>query len=143
MTQIDFYILNEQAGGNRHLLACRLAEKAWQKGHRVYLHTGSDAEARQLDTLLWTYQDGSFVPHGILGEAEPESNPVLIGWSGEGGNEHDVLVNLAAEIPPFFSRFERVLEPLDQDPAAREAGRARYRYYRDRGYPLNNHQISR
>ena len=143
MTRIDFYILEQQARGSRFDIGCRLTEKAWRLGHRVYLHTDSAGQARQLDKLLWTFRDGSFLPHGLLGEADPALNPVLIGCQADAGEEHDVLINLGTEVPPFFSRFERVAEPIDHDQAIRNAGRARYRFYRDRGYPLETHRIER
>ena len=66
---------------------------------------------------------------------------MLIGWQPPPESEHDVLINLAPEVPNFFSRFARLAEPLDQEPGIREAGRERYRFYRDRGYPLESHQI--
>ncbi|MCP4283488.1 MAG: DNA polymerase III subunit chi [Gammaproteobacteria bacterium] len=143
MTQVDFYVLRDAAPGDRYTLACRLVEKAWQQGRRVYLHTGSVDEARHLDKLLWTCRDGSFLPHGLAIDADPALNPILIGNSDSAGEEHDVLINLADEVPNFFSRFERVIEPLDRNASVRSAGRTRYRFYRDRGYPLNNHDIQR
>lgn len=143
MTQVDFYILAAQARDNRFGLACRLAEKAWRQGHRVLLHTANREEARHLDRLLWTYRDGSFIPHGHLGEADPALNPVLISAGDQDpAEEHDVLVNLAAEIPTFFSRFDRVAECVDHDEAARKASRQRYRYYQQHGYPLQTHEIA-
>ncbi len=143
MTQVDFYILGEQAAGDRFQLACRISEKAWQQGHRVFLHTNSEAESRHMDKLLWTFRDGSFLPHGLLGESDASVTPVLIGNGGGAGDEHDVLINLASEIPPFFSRFERVAELIDQDPENRQSGRLRYKTYRDRGYTMNTHDIKR
>jgi len=143
MTQVDFYVLGDKSPGDRFTLACRLTEKAWQNGRRVYLHTGSEAESRHMDKLLWTYRDGCFLPHGLVTEADPTLNPILIGNGDDAGEEHDVLVNLAGEVPNFFSRFERVVEPLDRDATVRSAGRSRYRFYRDRGYPLNSHDIQR
>ena len=140
MTRIDFYVLEPGARDNRWSLACRLAEKAWQQGHRVLLHTDSPDEARHLDRLLWTFRDQGFVPHGLLGRADPALNPVLIGH-GEAAEEHDVLVNLSAAVPPFFSRFARLAECVDDEPGARAASRTRFRYYRDHGYPLQTHPI--
>jgi DNA polymerase-3 subunit chi len=52
-----------------------------------------------------------------------------------------VLINLAAEVPEFFSRYERVAEVVDADAVRREQSRERYRFYRDRGYKLNTHQV--
>jgi len=113
MTRVDFYILAEHSRENRYSLACRLADKAYQKGHRVLLHTASEEEARHLDRLLWTFRQGSFVPHGLTNKADPAMTPVLISHGEDAKAEHDVLINLHPEVPEFFSRFERLIEPID------------------------------
>ena len=143
MTRVDFYVLGEQFRGDASTLACRLAEKAWLQGRRVYLHTGSPAETEQLDRLLWTFREGSFVPHGANGKVSPGLNPVLVGHDDQGGEEHDVLINLAPEVPHFFSRFDRVAELIEQAPEKRKQGRVRYAFYRDRGYPLQTHSLDK
>lgn len=141
MTQVDFYILKEQSGGDRFTMACRLVGKAWQQGHRVYLHTNSETESRHLDRLLWTFRQDSFIPHGVFEGADPELNPVLIGHQDDVGDEQDVLINLATEVPQFFSRFQRVAECIDHDHEIKQSGRSRYSFYRDRGYQLKTHEI--
>jgi DNA polymerase III subunit chi len=141
MTRIDFYILATPGRNGRHLLSCRIAEKAWSQQHRVMIQADSEEEARQLDQLLWTFRDQSFIPHALLPQADPHTTPVIIGWSGDAADECDLLINLATEIPAFFSRFERLIEIVDNDPAVKQSGRDHYRYYRDRGYPLNNHNL--
>jgi DNA polymerase-3 subunit chi len=142
MTRVDFYILAERSRENRYSLACRLADKAYQKGHRVLLHTTSEEEARHMDRLLWTFRQGSFVPHGLTSKADPTMTPVLISQGEDAKTEHDVLINLHHEVPDFFSRFERLIEPIDQEDATRDAGRKRFRFYRNRGYPLESHEIA-
>ncbi len=141
MTQVDFYILTDHSSGDRFGMACRLAGKAWQQGHRIYLHTNSEAESQHVDRLLWTFRQDSFIPHGLADGSDSEHNPVLIGHAGAAGEEHDVLINLATEVPQFFSRFQRVAEFIDHDAEIKKSGRSRYCFYRDRGYPLNTHEI--
>ena len=142
MTRVDFYVLSPQASGNRYALACRLAEKAWRQNHRVLIQVDSREAAQHVNRLLWTFRDGSFIPHGLLGEADPALNPVLVNDGDDPGDEHDVLINLARGVPAFFSRFERVAECVDSETEVRAAGRERFRYYRDRGYPLHTVEIS-
>lgn len=142
MTQVDFYILEDRARDTPFTVACRLAEKAWQQGRRVLVQVDGEPEAQHLERLLWTFREQSFVPHGRLGKADPGLNPILIGHDDSGGEEHDVLINLAAEIPSFFGRFERVAEIVPPDPAAKAASRERFRFYRDRGYALESHKIA-
>jgi DNA polymerase III subunit chi len=66
---------------------------------------------------------------------------VLISTDGEPAAEDQVLINLSPEVPEFFARFERLCEPLDQDPAVLQAGRQRWKYYRDCGYDVNHHEV--
>ena len=54
----------------------------------------------------------------------------------------DVLVNLTDTVPLFFSRFERVVELIGATDGERALGRERYRFYRDRGYPLQTHHLA-
>jgi DNA polymerase-3 subunit chi len=51
------------------------------------------------------------------------------------------MINLAAEVPAFFSRFERVLEVVDGDASRRAQSRSRFKFYRDRGYELATHNL--
>ena len=142
MTRVDFYIMQESGSGNRHLLACRLTEKAYQLGHRIYIHAESQSEALVLDNLLWTFKQGSFVPHALYPCPDPSLTPVLIGHDAEADAAGGVLVNLAGEVPAFFSRFERVAEIVDHDATHRENARARFRFYRDHGHEIQSHDIS-
>jgi DNA polymerase-3 subunit chi len=143
VTRVDFYVLGERARGDRFQLACRLTEKAWQRGHRVCLYTGSAAESEHLDRLLWTFRQASFIPHGIAGESDPEITPILITHEADRVEEQDLLINLSTGVPEFFSHFNRLAELIDHDGENRRLGRERYRFYRDRGYPLNNHEIEK
>jgi DNA polymerase III subunit chi len=144
VTQVDFYILEADSDDARLMLACKVVDKATQLDHHVYIHSTSDEEARKLDELLWTFSQNSFIPHRVVREtqAEPPREPVLIGLNHEPAQGRwNVLVNLAPDVPEFFSRYERVAEVVDGNAERRERSRERYRFYRDRGYKLNTHQV--
>ena len=141
MTRIDFYSLQAGSSADRFLLTCRLTDSIYAKGLRIVIHVPSQEQARHLDRLLWTYREQSFLPHGMIAQADRELTPILIDHEGDPGDEEQVLINLGLEVPSFFARFERLCEPVDLDPGVRDAGRARFRYYRDRGYELHHHEI--
>ena len=144
MTQVDFYILDSESDEARLRLACKIVEKATQLDHHVFVHSTSDDEAVKLDELLWTFSQGSFIPHRVVREPldAPLREPVLIGVNAAPGpGRWNVLINLGADVPEFFSRYERVAEVVDANALRREQSRARYRFYRDRGYKLNTHQV--
>ena len=152
MTRIDFYILSTDNLDARLRVACRIAQKAVQRRHHVFVNAADEADANRLDDLLWTFSQGSFIPHLVAGRgaAADGDEPVVIGVGdsdsaddppAEAGEHWDVMINLAQEVPGFFSRYARVAEVVDADPARRSHGRQRYRYYQDRGYKLETHPI--
>lgn len=137
MTRVDFYQID--SGEPPLRFTCRLIERIFRQGYEVYVHTGSLEEAQALDDLLWTFRAEGFIPHALA--TAGLSAPILIGTERDPDGHGDVLVNLAGEIPEFFSRFERVTEVVPGDDEARAHAREHYRFYRDRGYPLEYHQI--
>ncbi len=143
MTRVDFYVLPDTLASGRERFACRLTEIAYRRGQRIYVYAQSSDQAGALDTLLWTFQAGSFIPHALHPcDHRPADTPVLIGHDGVPDHGHDVLINLTDSVPGFFSRFERVAEVVNQDPAVKHAGREKFRYYRDRGYALESHTMA-
>lgn len=147
MTKVDFYLLGTN-GDSRERFACRLTEKAWRLGNRVYLLTPDKPATHELDELLWTFSQGSFVPHTIDGQTtDPgagdvaDLNAVLIGHTEPPAALSDVLISLSPEVPVWFSRFARVAELVGAAEDDKARGRERFRYYRERGYPLETHHL--
>jgi len=145
VTRIDFYILPDNATppAGTVITACKLCDKASASGGRVFVYTPDTDTANSLDSALWSFRQGSFIGHERLGvEALEEPLPaVLIGQSEPPLAYQQILINLGLDVPPFFSRFERVLEIVDADTAAKAKSRERYKFYRDRGYELATHNL--
>jgi len=138
MTRIDFYILPAEGGTDAVVAAARLCDKAVAAGKSLYVTTPDAARLDALDDLLWTQRQGSFIAHErFVRDAPVEPLPkVLLGDAEPPEGWQDVLLNLGQQVPPFFSRFERVLEIVPGDAASRAACRERFKFYRDRGYEL-------
>ena len=138
MTTIDFYF----NASDRVAVACRLAGKAVQQKNRVLVYAPEPELAQKFDRTLWTFQAVSFVPHCHAGDALADETPVLISMEDRHFEDRDVLINLGADSPPFFARHERLLEIVPQDDEGRQAGRARYAFYKARGYALRSHDLA-
>lgn len=128
-TRVSFYVLAAGDPAARLDYACRLVEKVYRLNQRVHVHAGSSEYARTIDERLWTFRQGSFVPHEMLRAGSAPEAPVTIGC-GDAAPAGDVLINLADTVPAFFSAFERVAEIIDGSEQCRLAGRARHRFYR-------------
>lgn len=138
MPRVDFYILNDRSPGTRALFACRLTEKAYGLGHRVYIHTCNPEQARMVDDLLWTFRPGSFVPHD-LHPTEPDC-PVVIGCNTP-PQGMALLINLDLKVPAFHGQFDRVAELVDQDPEGLARGRERFKVYKSQGIEPQTHRL--
>lgn len=137
MTTIDFYF----NAPDRLQVACRLAGKALTQKTRLAIFAPQPELAQRIDRMLWTWPAVAFVPHCLASDALAADSPVLIATDAEAPPACEVLLNLWHECPPFFERYERLLEVVSRDDGERRAGRARYAWYRERGYPIRNHDL--
>ena len=132
MTRIDFYRYAE----DKLKFACRLAARAYDKPSRVVVYSPDRSVLAEFDRALWTFQATRFVPHCFVESPAAPETPVILATSGEALPHHDVLLNLADEWPPFFATFERLLEIVGTDEEDKSRARARYSFYRERGYDI-------
>jgi DNA polymerase-3 subunit chi len=138
MTSVDFYFNAE----DKLQVACRLAGKALAQGRSLLVYAPEGDTASRIDKLLWTWPATGFVPHCALHDPLAADTPVLIAADAATPERCDVLLNLSAGCPPHFERFERLLEVVGADEAERAAGRSRYKFYKARGYAIDNHDLA-
>lgn len=138
MTQIDFYTQTD----DRLHTACRIASKARSHGLRVTLFCPDREIATRLDRMLWTLPATGFLPHCTVDDRLAPVTPVLIDTTGDQHLHDEMLINLHAEWPAFFSRYQRLAEIVSSDDADRAQARQRYKFYRDRGYAIRTHDLS-
>lgn len=143
MIQVDFYILKPDYPKDMYQFTCSLVEKIYTQGLRSYIHLGSDNEAEHINQLLWTFRQGSFIPHGLLGSTDQKITPVLLGTQQCPDGNIEVLVNLTYQIPESFEHFHRIAEVINQDPERLNAGRERFRRYRELGHTLKTHEMTK
>jgi DNA polymerase-3 subunit chi len=140
MARVDFYVVTGNGETARQRFACRLAEKAWRHKNSVHIEVADAATARVMDELLWTFRDGSFVPHEILGSAV-RSAPVTIGTHVPGSTQPDLLINLTNVLPEGRDAFPRVAEIVTADEDSKIRSRQHFAAYRDAGHTLETHKI--
>ncbi len=140
---ITFYVLAADAPLSARLTtACRLIDKAWQQNRKVLVHAANQAEAEAVDELLWTFRAESFIPHHLVGEGPTPPPPVRIGWDTLPTDSRDILINLAADIPTGFDRFQRVIEIVAGTDSEREQARQHWKEYKRLGFAVQAHELS-
>ena len=140
MTKIDFHILPSADDNATYHYVARLANKARGKAHQVLIAVNSKEEIEPVSQALWSVSPDSFLAHT---ESASAPFPLQLTATDECGDHHDVLINLCHDTPAFFSRFNRVIEVVSQDPVRLQSSRARYRDYSDNGYPIERFDLRR
>ena len=142
MARVDFYLLGTAGESSRRLFACRLAEKAYRLQHTVHIQAMNRHHAEQLDELLWTFRDGSFVPHEIVGaRSDAAVAPVTIGVGVVDVRPGDLLINLTDDVPERPNSFPRIAEIVTSDEDCRQKSRKRFADYRSQGHTLQTHEL--
>lgn len=136
MTEVSFYVCEQQGSDAFFQLTERLIQGIWRRRRHIYVHGDSEDWCRQLDARLW--KQPGFLPHSLIGEKHA---PIMLGWQDVPDNCHDVLINASGSVPDFFSRFERVVEPVGFDEHQKQQSRAHWQHYKSRGYPVQKHNI--
>jgi DNA polymerase-3 subunit chi len=139
MTRIDFYA---NVPDTMRTLS-QLCAKALDRGMRVLIATEGPAMTEMVDRQLWTHASTGFLPHVRAGHRLAGVTPVVLDHELNAIDRDELLINLRPEPPEVFSRFQRLVEIVSTDAAAIAAGRARYRFYRDRGYELQSHDLGK
>ena len=137
MTKVTFYkLLGDQSLALA--LVCQLVQKSLKANQQVLCLVYDSLVAQQLDEKLWAFNSASFLPHaqGV------DQTPVAISCGLEPGEHHQVLINFQHQIPTWFSSFDRVIEIIYKQPDYEQAKRDNFRFYKERGYQLDFHDLS-
>src|SRR5688500_409398 len=140
MSRVDFYVLSADAPDARLRFACRLAERAVEQGCHVYIQT---PDVQRADDMLWTFSDGSILPHAIY-SGEPRSHArvmVMLGSDAAPASHRELLINLVDAMPPDVNAYDRIAEIVDVDPERKRTARERYKQYRELGCAMESHNL--
>jgi len=139
--RVDFYLLKTDTTDARMVFGCRITQKAWSAGHRIFIQVNDDHQASTMDRLLWSFSQQSFVPHAVAGTAEASEAPVVIGTSPRTGDDSDLLVSLMDRVSDDIGAFTRVIEIVEANDQAKSNARERYRHYVKLGIEPNTHKV--
>lgn len=128
MTETLFYHLERRTLED---VLTGLIEKTLERGWRAVIRCDSAERADALDTLLWTYDEASFLPHAQLGDGDPTQQPVLIAVEEANANAANVLFLVGGATPPVWDKpsdLTRIVLMFDgRDPTMLSAARASWK----------------
>ena len=141
MPRADFYLIDKPRFREEPLLlVCELVRKAYAAELPTLVLARDTAQAEALDDLLWSFDPDEFLPHQIAGSDEgDEDTPILITTPEMDVPARPLLINLRDAAPA--GSFERVLEVVPADPAARDPLRGRWKHYQSLGFAVTKYDM--
>lgn len=134
MTRVGFYHLTRSS---LEQALPKLLERALAAGNRCLVLCGSPERVAALDSLLWTYDPDSWLPHGQAREGQAESQPVWLTATDENPNQADVLVLVDGMASDHMNSYARCLDLFDGgDETAVAEARSRYKAAKEAGFDL-------
>lgn len=140
MTRIDFYVLQTASESERWQFARRLIEKALGQSHQLLVCADSEQQQHSLEDALLSQQPEVYIPFRSI-EAQDHGQPVVLTSGDDCAAQHDILINLGETLPPYFSRFQRMIEIVIQDEQILQQTRLHWSHLKDRGYPIHHHKM--
>ena len=134
MTRIDFYF----NVSDKRQVAAGLVESALAKRRQVTIYVADESSATNVSKDLWQHKPESFLPNVLANHAAVAHTPVVIHWQNQVMLQDELLINLTQAEPSFFSRFTKLIELVGDDEQDKVAARARFKFYRDRGYEIKS-----
>jgi DNA polymerase III subunit chi len=139
MTEVVFYT----HAADRLRTICQISAKALAGRRRVMILTPGASVTEDVSLLLWKVPATGFSPHCRSSDPLAAVTPIIVDHLSEPMVHDDVLINLCDDTPACFSRFRRMVEVVGLDDAERAAARARFKFYRDRGYEIRTHPLGK
>jgi DNA polymerase-3 subunit chi len=128
MTETLFYHLERRSLDE---ILPGLVEKSLSRGWRAAIRTDSSERSDALDTLLWTYDETSFLPHAQLGDGDPGAQPVLITVEEGNPNSANIVFYVGGAMPgdwTVLNDLARIVLLFDgRDEGALAAARAAWK----------------
>jgi len=134
MTRVEFYFNVT----DKFEKIAELCEKAFVKGRQLTVYTQNEAMSDDVQKSLWKHSPSSFLANSKAVEINSQFSPIVIDFQGENLLQDDVLINLQTVQPLFFSRFRYLVELVGNEEADKTSARARFRFYKDRGYEIKS-----
>jgi DNA polymerase-3 subunit chi len=134
MTRIEFFFNVD----DKLAKAAELCEKSVDKGRELMIFTQGDEMNDALQQVLWHQSATSFLACTKADKAIRQHSSIVVSDNSGHLIKDDILINLQAEYPPFFSRFRYLVELVGNDDGDKATARLKFRFYRDRGYEIKS-----
>ena len=132
--KVDFYVYELSDYQFYQRLVCNLVEEAYIQENNILLLCENEQSCENLDELLWTFKDISFIPH----EKKKLKNKILTQHIHITKKKQSlILMNLTYSFPDSFETYDRVIEMSGYDENSRQKARLNFKRYKTMNFEIN------
>ena len=134
-TEIYFYHLEQRS---LEQVLPNLLERSLERGWRAAVQASSKDRVEALNTLLWTYREDSFLPHGTASDGLPAMQPIYLTVEEDNPNGAAVRFLVDGATLADASPYVRVVYMFDgRDENAVSDARAAWSAAKAQGYAVS------
>ena len=110
--RVDFYHLQKQVLED---VLPKLIEKAYSTGEKIKIKIGTEQRIEFINSLLWTYNEESFLPHGSKEDGFADLQPIWLTEDDKNPNDAEFLflVDGANVSQSEVVNFQRIFNIFD------------------------------
>ena len=127
-----FYILDSDDDIN--YCTCKIIKKFYEEGKKILVSSKNSILIDDLNKLLWTFEQLSFIPHSTSKDYD-SFTPVLLTETGYKNDsiikkDYNIFINLDDEVKTDYYNYEIVIELVSGNEHQKNLAREKYLYYK-------------
>ena len=128
-----FYILDSDDDIN--YCTCKIIKKFYEEGKKILVSSKNSILIDDLNKLLWTFEQLSFIPHSTSKDYD-SFTPVLLTETGYKNDsiikkDYNIFINLDDEVKTDYHDYEIVVELVSGNEYRKNLSRDKYLYYKN------------
>ena len=121
---------------------CKLIEKGYKQNiNPIFIKTNTQKQAEELDKILWTFRQESYVPHALV-DKDNNTQPVQIGWVDNEIEDAEAIINLSDGMPDTSNHLKKIHEIIENIDKKKEKARERWKKYKSIGFNIKAYKVS-
>ena len=126
---VNFYILSQNDILNSLNTICRIIEKAFEQKNTIFVYSPNEYITNDIDQMLWTFKETSFIGHTTLEEQIPYSS-IYINHFIKSIDPFSIIVNLTHNNITPTNNTGKIIEFVYNDKEQKQSSREKYLFYK-------------
>ena len=125
------------------IYVCKLIERGYKQNiNPIFIKTDTQKQAEELDKVLWTFRQESYIPHTLVDQDSNNTQPVQIGWIDNEIEDAEAIINLSDGMPDISNHLKKIHEIIENIDEKKEKARERWKKYKSIGFNIKAYKVS-